>query len=202
MPSAFTADIYDGKDVSFRDFALRCTRLMAITIHMRDMDLSHIPSPVIEPDLWYFKAWQEAEAEYAEVKKLTLADAEARSLEEHRKTEQERLRMLETALARHERFSALRAKVWNWAPPTPNHDRFKEAMLEQIDDTCRFSCDAEAIERLRKPTEPTAPDEWLHIIVEMREVAVRNAKQRWEDEQNRAKEKTEWLTALYKSLGG
>jgi hypothetical protein len=36
MPSGYTSDIYDGKDVSFRDFVTSCAREMGAFYHMRD----------------------------------------------------------------------------------------------------------------------------------------------------------------------
>ena len=36
MPTGYTTDIYNGKDVSFRDFALTCARQFGACIMQRD----------------------------------------------------------------------------------------------------------------------------------------------------------------------
>ena len=39
MPTGYTADIYHGKDVSFKDFVLTCARSRGALIHMREEPL-------------------------------------------------------------------------------------------------------------------------------------------------------------------
>lgn len=39
MPSGYTSDIYHGKDVTFKEFALKCARNFGALMHMRDESL-------------------------------------------------------------------------------------------------------------------------------------------------------------------
>ena len=43
MPTGYTADIYEGNDVSFRDFALKCARAFGACIEQRDDDANDKP---------------------------------------------------------------------------------------------------------------------------------------------------------------
>lgn len=43
MPSCYTSDIADGKDVSFNDFVLKCARAFGACIEQRDDNANDKP---------------------------------------------------------------------------------------------------------------------------------------------------------------
>ena len=43
MPTGYTTDIYNGKDVTFKDFALKCARAFGACIHQREDNIDDLP---------------------------------------------------------------------------------------------------------------------------------------------------------------
>ena len=54
MPTGYTEDIYNGKDVTFKDFALKCARAFGACVHQRDDDAND-PPKLREPNTGYYE---------------------------------------------------------------------------------------------------------------------------------------------------
>ena len=64
MPSYYTSDIYEGKNVSFQDFALKCARQFGVFVHMNEEDPdSTLTRPMVSD--YYKNNLRETENEFA-----------------------------------------------------------------------------------------------------------------------------------------
>lgn len=132
MPDWYTMIIETKADVTFRDYALRCARAFGACVHQLDEDDDE-PPRAREYDGHHGKALETAKAQVKEaqemadevVSALWQAECEkvAKENEKHRR-EHERKRAA---------YEKMRAEVVAWKAPTPDHERLKAFMLEEID---------------------------------------------------------------------
>jgi len=129
MPTGYTAKLYDGEDVSFKDFLLGCAH--AFNFRMRDLPIgSEIPEPKM--DDYYVKAVERDTERLATAKALTIEQAQqaasdtyVAALNAAANAELERLDHVK-------QYNKMVAEVRAWVPPTPAHQGIKDFMLQQI----------------------------------------------------------------------
>jgi len=131
MPSGYTSDIYNGKEVTFKDFALGCARAFGACVMQRDDPADEKPKIMPEEsyhteELKKLKKFQKpTEAEFDSYVKETIADYE-KSIKEKNELKK--------------RYSDMIEKAKNWQPPTKEHERLKAFMIEQLTDSRNFDC--------------------------------------------------------------
>jgi hypothetical protein len=144
MPTGYTADLYDGKEVSLRDFILRCSRAMGAAVLLRDSDMDVVPTPenVSGGGGYAERRLVEAKQELERWKNLKgpelLASTEAFNLKQRESREKAEA---ETVMRR-EAYEGMIVQVEAWEPPTPDHVGFKDFMLEQLRNSLEFDCHA------------------------------------------------------------
>ena len=131
MPSGYTSDIYNGKEVTFKDFALGCARAFGACVMQRD-DPADV-KPKIMPEESYHteelkklkKFKKPTKAQFDSYVKETIADCE-KSIKEKNELKK--------------RYSDILENAKNWQPPTKEHERLKAFMIEQLTDSRSFDC--------------------------------------------------------------
>ena len=131
MPTGYTSDIYNGKEVTFKDFALGCARAFGACVMQRDDPADEKPKIMPEEsyhteklkNLGEFK--KPTEAEFESYVKETIADYE---------------KIIKEKNELKKRYSDILEKAKNWQPPTKEHERLKAFMIEQLTDSSSFDC--------------------------------------------------------------
>jgi hypothetical protein len=131
MPSGYTENIYYGKEVTFKDFALGCARAFGACVMQRD-DPANV-KPKIMPEESYHteelkklkKFEKPTKAQFDSYVKETIADYE-KSIKEKNELKK--------------RYSDILEKAKNWQPPTKEHEGLKKFMIEQLTDSSSFDC--------------------------------------------------------------
>ncbi len=131
MPSGYTEDIYNGKKVTFKDFALGCARAFGACVMQRD-DPADV-KPKIMPEESYHteelkklkKFKKPTKAQFESYVKKTIADYE-KSIRKNNELKK--------------RYSDILEKANNWQPPTKEHERLKAFMIQQLTDSSSFDC--------------------------------------------------------------
>lgn len=142
MPTGYTAPLYEGKEMTFEQFALRCARNFGALIRMRDEPFD-APIPEEFPvDEYYQKNYEQAKAAYEKFKQHPPTDEE---LEEAyakyvQKETNHAKKANERAAFRRQRYEAMLSKVMEWEPPTEEHVNLKNFMVEQLEDSIDFDC--------------------------------------------------------------
>ncbi|HYX21697.1 MAG TPA: hypothetical protein VFA98_12705, partial [Thermoanaerobaculia bacterium] len=165
MPTGYTYPL-EERDVHLREFALRCSRALGATIHMRDEDTDVPPRPP-EPSAYLRENLKRYKSQLAEAKTMTLAQAKALRDAEGAQREKEKKLSADRSGVLRRRYEALRAEVEAWRPPTQDHDGLKKLMLEQIE-TCRLD-----YEHSYEPYMPPPAKKWLAQRIELLEEDVR-----------------------------
>lgn len=141
MPTGYTAPILDGEIDNFKDFAKRCMRNFGATIHMRDDSLT-AEYVKREPSEYHLRAIKEYKEKI--VRYQTLTDEEI--LEEKRNSINDNIdyhiKKIKECEDNHQKLTSILTDVENWTPPTPDHSRIKEFMIEQITITIEHDADS------------------------------------------------------------
>lgn len=197
MPTSYTAPIYEGQEITFEDFALRCARAMGASIEQRDESLD-VPLRKMETSGGYHsKGLARANVALKTARKRDTAEWEKLQEAEIREAIEYRTKYLEDRKALRERYTAMLYDVTEWEPPTPEHEGLKKFMRQQIEESINFDCgsyDPPVPERL-----PVSEYRSQQIEKCAREVSYHAEKLAKEHE--RVRSQHAWVTALYRSLG-
>lgn len=199
MPSTFTERIETDPTYTFAEFAWFCSRGLMVSILLRDGP-SRIPTPDDVTEAIGQAGVEQCKA-CVESARAGLAAAEARThddwVRETAEANQRRLTEYEESLRDSAvvaaRYEAMKAKVEAWSPPTPEHAGLKKYMLEQIQDSTRYSGPGE------RPVPQTA-DERRAMVLGMRESSLRSEVERLARATANAAYREAWFTALDASI--
>lgn len=197
MPTGYTADLHDGKDVTFREFALKCSRAMGAAIMQRDED------PNVEIKL---RTVEDYYYENVEKARTALAKALSRSTEywdeeqqrEIQEAREYRWKHLEDKTSLEERYNAMLAEVRAWNPPTSEHEGLKKFMIEQLESSIDFDC----IDWTPEVPERLDVAEYADKKIASLASSYKHAVDNLAKEQERVAEQNAWVIALKDSLAG
>lgn len=194
MPTGYTADLYEGKDVSLPQFVLTCARAFGATVTMRDEPLDAPIPDEFAPSDYHERRRAEARAALAEAEAWTDEDAAreagrdyAKALAAYRESERKRL-------ALKQRYEAMLDQVLAWEPPTDDHVNLKTFMVEQLQESIRFDCTP-----LPEPTREDPATYKARQVKRHTESIAYHAREH-AAEIARAEGRTQWVSALRQSL--
>lgn len=194
MPTGYTNDIYEGKPITFPEFAMKCARAFGALIMLRDEPMdAPIPDAFLPSD-YHVKALAEAKDDLALA--LEWTDAEAASEADHANTkaaEYHARRVAESA-AMATRYDAMIAEVEKWAAPTDDHVEFRNFMLKQLTDSRKWDCGVG-----EPPAPMTAATYRADRIAHFAHMVEYHTKEHAQ-EVERAQQRTAWVKALRDSL--
>lgn len=139
MPTGYTADLHDGKDVTFREFALKCSRAMGAAIMQRDEDANaEIKLRTVED--YYYENVTRAKTELAKALTRSTEYWEAEQDSEIAKARDYKYEYLEKQASMEGRYNDMLSEVEAWNPPTSEHEGLKKFMIEQLKSSIEFDC--------------------------------------------------------------
>lgn len=137
MPTGYTDNIKEG--ITFKDFALQCSRSFDALINMRD-ELFDAPIKYSEPSDYNKKQIERLRTELDKLCALSTGEIEQLHDKEYTKEllswESNKLQ-IEKLLSK---YNIMIKNVRKWIPPTKEHDGLKKFMIEQIEESIRFDC--------------------------------------------------------------
>lgn len=196
MATGYTTDIHDGKEVSFTDFILKCTRAMGVAIMQRDQDLS---VPLVDeevPSDYHQKALSKAIITAAELKRLSLDEWEQRERDDREAATTHVRDAIKKAGEIRVRYESMLAEVEAWRPPTPEHQGLKDFMTEQLTSSIKFDCN---VSYLTMPPTRTA-EEFRDERIAKAERDIEYHREGWAKDQERAASRNRWVRDLRDSL--
>jgi len=195
MPTGYTADLYAGKEIDFRTFALRCARAMGACIMQRDDPFAD-PPKLTEVGSYYPERVAAAEARIAELSGIDLAEAARRCDAEFATQSEAWDKRNSDRAALRDRYAAMLTEARAWNPPTPEHVGLKGFMIEQLTQSLDFDCSVYGTPPIR-----TDPATWLADAREAAQRDLDRATKHLAEEEERARGRNAWITALYDGLG-
>lgn len=195
MPTCYTAKLMEHGE-SFEQFVWRCARNFGACILMRDDPVDKLPPERFEPSDYDLKQLVESRAtlkcleEMSESERMTFAEnAKRKDVDSARKA-------AERAALENKRLDDMTVRVQEWKPPTADHVRMKEFMLEQLATSRNSDYAARWMQSAKsKPT----MDYYTSAVDSALKGIDYHAKQNTE-EINRTELRNQWLAALRESV--
>lgn len=195
MPTGYTAAIKDG--ITFEQFVLRCARAMGALIERDKPTDAPIPER-FEPSSHYMDKLKETQAELSRLHSLSPNQAEEEAKRYHAEEVANNQRQIDDANDLRSKYTAMLSQVMLWQPPTPDHEHFRQFMIEQLESSLRFDCDVSHV--VNNPPTKYAGEEYRSIKVLEVLKSVAYYQSAHADEVVRAAVRNDWLKALRDSL--
>lgn len=199
MPTAYTAILGETEDMKLKDFALLCARNFGALYCMKDEPLSAPIPERFESDDYYKKELDRVQKEHDDF--LAMSDTERkehleRTYDETVKEYVDRAKTLskEKSILR-KRYNNMLYKVVKWNPPTPEHSKLRDFMIDQIHKGLEWDCKEY---ELRLPDK----DEWCDVENHINNLkqSLKIAKDCYENDLKATEARNEWLAILRESL--
>ena len=194
MPTGYTEDIYEGKDVSFSDFALKCARAFGACIEQRDDDPNDKPKLIEKnnDDSYHIKRINEAK----KWKKPTKVEFDAyvkkqiayynEKIDKQNKLKDSYQKMLDKANA--------------WTPPTKEHEGLKKFMIEQLTGSLDFDCDNDYYQRELNNIKQLTYNQYVKNMRASNKRDIEYHTNELKKDNERVDNRNAWISALYESL--
>lgn len=197
MPTGYTSYIYDGKPVTFEQYALGVARAFGACVTLRDDPKDADIPDKFEPSDHHKKRIDEAKARLIYVDSWDENQWETkaeRAYESELKKYHERLAKTKDLKLRYE---AMLAKARAFKPPTPDHEEYAKMLVEQLEKSIEFDC---STKYLTEPTKKTGSKFKAEVINDLcKNIDYHEKEHRKEVE--RAEKRTAWVRALRESIG-
>lgn len=201
MPTGLTGDIYEGKDMSLRGFALRCVTRTGFGCTWTDRGERAMPldkAPVLQANSYNREALQEAEEELARWQRVKEQPEEMqREYDAYcTKVKLENIRRDKRYDEKHDRYQAMIDKVTAWQV-TELYQPLKDMMLRQLHESMEFDCR----DKEHRYYDHIAPmDEWLKINIECCQRSIDYYKELVAEGEKYVRDANEYFKGLYALL--
>jgi hypothetical protein len=198
MPNGYTAAIYEGRDVSLREYLMNVGRSMGFAIMQRDDD-PNAPVRLTEPQTKYHDdAIRKAEETLARVSRMTADEAQGAAADEYEQAIKHRREAVEQHRILRERYEAMIARVKEWEPE-PLIARVKEQAIKYLLESMDFDCHGDL------PTFPSEPvpkngEQWVEGQVAKARREIEYHGQERAREIASTAERNAWISAFLRSL--
>jgi hypothetical protein len=192
MPTGYTSSIYDNKNDSFKSFVLSCARAFGPCVHQRDNDIREKPT-LRKLDIQYHLDALEQAKNY---KKPTKAEFEAYK----KKKIEEAYASLKKDKELRERYTVMLENAKNWTPPTPDHERLKKFMIEQLEGSIEYDCNEDYHENDISSYKKMKYSDYLRQLKISNKRTIEYHTEEIEKEKKNVDLANRWITALYESL--
>lgn len=197
MPTGYTAGVADGTITDFSEYAMRCARAFGACIMLRDEPVS-AEIPEFEPSDHHAKALDQAKSQLDALQKMN--DTAQRRLWAKERANaaivtRKRLGEIANQQSRYESMLE-RAKAYN--APTPDHEKFAEFLVIQLEESIKFDCDTSYYE---EQAEPDSFEVWRDSKIDKLNWSIDYHAKKHAAEVLRTKERNEWVRMLKVSLG-
>ena len=197
MPTGYTAELNDGKQVTFPEFAMKCARAFGALVEMRDDSLDAPIPDEFHPSNYHLDSIETAKKHLGEVKKWSnvRAEREAKKAfnDEVRSNKEHDEKNMQAGRA----YITMLKQAGKWVPPTKDHEGLKSFMIEQLAESLQFDC----LHAQTMPQRLSGKQFQTQRIKSLRwDIAYHTEKHA--DEMRRAREKSEWVRDLRHSLNG
>ena len=194
MPTGYTLDLYDGKDLTFEEFALKCARAFGALISMRDEPIDAPIPERFEPSDYHLKELEKAKKRLKEIKEWN----EDKAKQEAERAYQEALKKREEFIKKNKlirkRYEDMLSKVREWKPPTPDHVDLKKFMIQQLEDSIAFDC------FIPEMPQRLSGEEYKEQQIKKALNDIDYHEREYAKEVNRVHERNKWLLLLRESL--
>ena len=199
MPTGYTSDIYDGKDVTFREYALKCAGAFGAYVTLHDSPMVQELPTQLEPSIYYRDRLDDAAKRVQELIAMTQAERNVAASEEQVKNMK---RWKESEQKNYElsaKYDAMLVEARKFKTPTPEHDRFAQFLIDQLEEAKRWDCHTPGEKWYTEPVQGSGT-EWYSKQLENATKNVTYYSEKWEKEVKRTNENNQWIKDLFRAL--
>lgn len=195
MPTGYTAALYEGKDVSFQEFAQTC--LSAFVFANADGTFTKN----IDEQIQYIKNIINKNNEDIQ-KLLTLSDEDLDVLaqEEYDAEKTNLENSLSKVKSIKDRYENMLVEVEKWEPPTSNHVDFKNFMIDQLKNSIEFDCKVDYYEERLRNIRRLSSDEYRESTLDERYNSTKFFMNELQDVSSKTRENNVWVSDVLDSL--
>lgn len=199
MPTGYTSNIYNNKNVTFDDFVLQCARAFGACIMQRDDSMSDPPKKQ-EVDTYHLDRYHAA-VEKLEVflkipKKKKIAELKLEIARKNKEIAANNIKRKKETDALKTRYLEMLQKVIQWTPPTPDHEGLKKFMIEQLNSSIEFDCSYSYTEQLINES----PSQYYDTLVSRMKKDITYHEEGYAAEVKCVNSRNKWIDNLYNSL--
>jgi hypothetical protein len=196
MPTGYTSKIYDGENVTGKEFLLDCARAFGACIEMRDDPLTKEIPDEFKPSTYHEEQLKNYLIKLEEYKNTSIEDAEILSMKDYDEAERYRLNAIDKDNKLRLRYQKALDEVQKWNPPTKEHEGLKKFAIEQLTESINFDCSGSYYTPIKKLT----GQEWLDKKIEECNWNIEYCKKEQKEENERVADRNEWIKQLRESL--
>lgn len=134
MPTGYTQGIIDGEITEFEEFAKLCMRAFGASIHMREQSLREDWKPRT-PSTYHKDRLEQAEKELEELENTSDEELREREVKRIGEVLEVEKASIEDKFMLRDTLEEFLIEINKWEPPTPDHEAYKDFMIQQIEDT-------------------------------------------------------------------
>jgi len=194
MPTGYTLDLYDGKDITFEEFVLKCARAFGVLIDMRDEPIDAPIPERFEPSDYHLKELERAKKRLKEIKKWDEEKAEQEAERAYRDALKKREEFIKKNKLIRKRYEDMLSKVQKWKPPTIEHGSLKQFMIQQLVESIEYDC------FIPEMPQRLSGEEYREQQIKKALSDIEYHEKEYAEEVNRVYEKNKWLLLLRESL--
>lgn len=186
----------DGECTSFAEFALTCARAFGACVTLREEPLG-LPIPEFQVSPYYLQALEEAQQKLQSLKDMTAEERAAFGQTKRDSVIQQYGEMLARDIERNLRLDRMKKQVEAWEPPSEEHVRLKQFMLDQLEISRE---NISYFEQALKDSAELPPEEYYAQALQDAERSCQYYTGEVERERNTVSARNEWVAALRQSL--
>jgi vacuolar-type H+-ATPase subunit I/STV1 len=203
MPTGYTEGILNGKIKNFKDFARLCIRAFGAAVHMRDEDLDMSYKPE-SPSTYHLKEIKVHQKKLEKIKNMSSEDiikAKKKSLNADKKYH---LKEIKKTKLQKEKIDSILKDVKAYRPPTSKHQGIKKFMIEQLEETIRWDCDAkyhdEEITKIENALSVLDAKKIRKEMIDSENQDIQYHTKYYTQEVERCNERNEWARQYFESI--
>jgi hypothetical protein len=197
MPTGYTSEIYEGKEVTGKKFLMDCARVFGACIMMRDEPADAEIPESFQLSTYHKEQIDKAKDELKRFQSMSIEEIQNTIDKEYEETLRYNKEKIKEYVERRNRYLNTLADVISWTPPTKNHKELKEFAIQQLKDSMNFDCN---ISYYEEEVVKQTPEEWLKTKIDkcLKDIDY-HAKEN-QEEIERTDDRNKWIKELRDSL--
>jgi hypothetical protein len=199
MPTGYTNNIKDG--ISFKQFALQCSRAFGALIDMRDDPFgTEIPDEIKISQYHIINRLKVYNEQLTKIQNMSEKDCQIEAINQYNTETRHLNGCIDESKKLRKNYEEMLEKVNNWTPPTSEHKDLKRFMVEQIQESIKFDCPISWYEDVIKKLKLLRGYDWQREQIESIKNSINYHSKEHEKEVERCEKRNEWIGQLKKSL--
>jgi len=198
MPTGYTSEIYNEKEVSGKEFLMKCARAFGACIEMKDTNLDEPIPKEFKPDTYHKEQIEKTKIKLKELQNISNDEIENIIETEYNKTLESNKQKIEEYKELKSRYLKTLSEVELWQPPTLEHVNLKEFAIEQIKTSIDWDCNISYFENME--VKKLTAEEWLKNQINKYEEDIKYHTKKYKEEVKRVEERNKWIKDLRESL--